>query len=252
MGSAIMQEIASRPNLHLTGVCVRQDSLESARSRLSAAGMNGEVQLASNPADILERCDVAIDFSLPEATAAVVAAIAAAGKPLVCGVTGLNDATLTAIRQASTRVPLLYDRNMSIGIAVMEQLIRKAASTLGAEFAASVSETHHVHKADAPSGTALKLGEALAQSRGQDFRSVYRFDPDGFLTEAPEGEIVITAIRQGENPGEHTVRFVNADESLELTHKVTSRRVFASGAVAAATWLVGKPNGLYSVGDIAA
>ncbi len=175
---------------------------------------------------LLAGADVAIDFTLPGATRQIIDAAVAQRTPLVCGVTGLDDETGKAMHAAARDIALLYDRNMSRGIAVMSQLLPQAAKALGQEFSAAIRETHHVHKRDAPSGTAIALREAIG-------------DPS----------IGIESIREGEVLGDHVVRFASASESLAFSHSVSDRRVFAEGAVAAARWLAGKPPGYYRMAD---
>jgi 4-hydroxy-tetrahydrodipicolinate reductase len=249
MGQAIMREIAAAEDLELAGLCVRQGGVAAATDALLATGCSPDTPVSSSTGDMCHQADVAIDFSLPEANASVIAAAVSAKIPLVCGVTGLDTAALSALRTASLSVPILYDRNMSVGVAVMHKLVRQAAAAFGDAFAASVSETHHRNKIDAPSGTALKLGEAVASGRGQDFESVYHFDPDRLLPAPLGSDIVFHASREGDNPGEHSVRFTSDTESLELAHKVNTRQVFAQGALRAARWLSNRGNGLYSVSD---
>ena len=191
-----------------------------------AAGVwsrNANIDLAA----LLAGADVAIDFTLPEATAEIAGAAAAEGTSLVCGVTGLGHAAEDAIAAAAQHIALLYDRNMSPGIGVMSRLLQQAATLLGTDFATEIRETHHIHKKDAPSGTALALREAL----GDD-------------------SINIESRREGEVLGDHRVRFVSANESIEIAHSVSNRRVFAVGAVAAARWLADKPAGRYRMADI--
>ncbi|MDH4047732.1 MAG: 4-hydroxy-tetrahydrodipicolinate reductase [Gammaproteobacteria bacterium] len=251
MAQAVMRQVVANADFQLAVLCVKPGSESAAQEAVAAAGIGTDLPIVSNPANLdADLFDIAMDFSLPAATASVLAAVVDAGKPLVSGVTGLDSKGLTAMRKASSRIPLLYDRNMSIGIALMQKLVGQAGAALGMDFVVSVLETHHVHKADAPSGTALKLAEAAAKSRGQEFQSVYLFDPDGFLRDQPADSVVVTSYRQGDNPGEHTVRFAGANEILELTHKVTDRRVFAEGALRAAQWLVKQAKGLYAVSDI--
>jgi 4-hydroxy-tetrahydrodipicolinate reductase len=250
MGQAIMREIAVAGDLRLAAVCVRDGRVPDARIVASDAGFDRSVQIVSDPRLASGMADVVIDFSLPDAATATLDAALAAGKPLVSGVTGLDDHIMAAMRHASTVIPVLYDRNMSIGIAVMQKLVQQAAESLGGDFAVSVSETHHRHKIDAPSGTALKLGEALARSRGELFANVYHYDPDGSKGEPPAGAIVFHATRSGEHPGEHVVTFSSESESVELKHAVTSRQLFARGALRAARWLAGQEPGLYSIADI--
>lgn len=176
---------------------------------------------------LLAAADVAIDFTLTEATAQIANTAAKQGTPLVCGVTGLDAVAEKALAAASQHIALLYDRNMSRGIAVMARLLPQVVQALGAEFRAEIRETHHVHKKDAPSGTAIALREAL----GND-------------------SIEIESRRQGEVLGDHLVRFSSGSESVEIAHSVSDRRVFAEGAVTAARWLNGKPPGRYRMADI--
>ena len=237
MGQALLQRIEASRELELAGVWGR-------------SGSNVIRQLDR----LLESADVAIDFTLPDATARVLEDVTRAGKPLVCGVTGLDRDRMRQVGEAACSIPLLYDRNMSIGIAALTELVALAARTLGEAFAASVHEIHHVHKRDAPSGTALKLAEALAAARGRDIDEVYRYEAGyGSQSEGGRraaGDIVVTAERRGEVAGEHCVRFESVAEALTLTHSVTDRRVFADGALLAAAWLVGRPAGLYSMRDV--
>jgi 4-hydroxy-tetrahydrodipicolinate reductase len=188
---------------------------------------------------------------LATATDQVVAAALDANIPLVCGVSGLTDENRQHMHEAAERIPILYDRNMSLGIAVMQQLVQLAGSALGKQFEAEIHETHHVRKIDAPSGTALHLGETLAASRKQDFADVYHYDKDGDSPPIP-GNIQYKVARSGDVPGEHTVLLRSADETLSMIHTVTDRRVFADGALRAARWLVIQPRGLYSMQNLVA
>jgi 4-hydroxy-tetrahydrodipicolinate reductase len=176
---------------------------------------------------LLADADVAIDFTLPEGTREILSAMVDRQTPLVCGVTGLDAATEDAMAVAARSIPILYGRNMSRGIGVMSKLIRDAVRALGGEFRVEIRETHHIHKKDAPSGTAIALREAL----GDD-------------------SIDIESRREGEVLGDHRVRFVSASETMEIAHSVSDRRVFAEGALAAARWLADKPPGLYDMAEI--
>lgn len=249
MGQAVAREILASPDLTLAGVCVREGGEAAAIRRLSALGVPADIAVSGRPSDILAHADIAVDFSLPGACASVAAAAVERRTPLVCGVTGLDANGRLALQAASAHIAVLYERNMSLGIAVMQGLVRQAASVLGSDFRASIAETHHRHKRDAPSGTALLLGEVLAAGRGQQFDAVCHYDPDGTKAPAGPGDIVFAVTREGENPGEHTVRFASDDETLEMTHRVTNRRVFARGALRAAAWLVGRRPGYYSLAD---
>ena len=183
---------------------------------------------------LMSSADVVIDFSLPDGTAEVLEAVLRQKKPLVCGVSGLNDTQVARLDEVARYVPLVYDRNMSLGIAVLERSVREAAASLGAGFEVEISEVHHVHKKDAPSGTALKLGEAVAEARG----------------EPGTGSVSFESERRGEVPGDHEVIMRSATETLTFAHSVTSRRVFADGAVRAGRWVVGQKPGRYTMRDV--
>jgi len=212
MGQAIAASIAELPALESAGVWARGGDLD----RVVAAA------------------DVVIDFSLPEATVEVLAAVIRHKKPLVCGVSGLSDAELELVNGAAQQVPVVYDRNMSMGIAVLERSVREAAESLGAEFDVEISEIHHVHKKDAPSGTALKLGETIADARGESDTSKVRFEVE----------------RRGEVPGDHEVVMRSPTERLTFAHSVTTRQVFADGALRAAQWVVKQAPGRYLMRDV--
>ena len=178
--------------------------------------------------------DVVIDFSLPEATTQVAIESARQNKPLVCGVSGLDDVETEALKAAATKIPVLYDRNMSFGIAVLDAAIREVGRSLGEGFGFRIEETHHAHKKDAPSGTALKLGDGLIEAGAAESHD----------------DIDYRSERVGEVPGDHSVIFESATERLEFSHSVTTRDVFADGALRAAVWLAGKPPGWYSMRDV--
>jgi 4-hydroxy-tetrahydrodipicolinate reductase len=251
MGRELIHATTADESLQLAGVWVRSDE-----SLVNAIGGSDQEALAAAVVDsdldaVLKAADVAVDFTLPGATPRILDTVAKLDKPLVCGVSGLDDSGMQRMQAAASSVPIFYDRNMSFGIAVLADLVRRAGAVLGPEFVAAVHETHHVHKVDAPSGTALKLGEALAEVRNRDFASVLRYDEDQPARRTSPDEIVFSVTREGENPGEHTVVFQSGAESLELTHRVRHRRVFALGALQAARWLVRQQPGLYGMTDLA-
>ena len=212
MGQAIAAGLDADDDLELAGIWKRGDDL----------------------APIVAAADVVVDFSLPDGTMQVLAAVAKHGKPLVCGVSGLADAQMARLDAVAAQVPVVYDRNMSLGVAVLEHSVREAAKSLGSDFDIHVSEVHHVHKKDAPSGTALKLGEAAADARG----------------ESGTGSVTFESERRGEVPGDHEVTMRSAAESLTFAHSVTTRQVFADGAIRAARWIPGKLPGRYTMRDV--
>lgn len=195
-------------------------------------------------------CEVVIDFSHADATAEIVAACAAAQKPLVIGTTGHSTAQRAAIALAATKVPVILSANFSVGVNTLFWLTRKAAELLGDEFDLEIVETHHRLKKDAPSGTAKRLAEVLCEVRGLSYEKDVTHGREGMIGERPRKQIGVHAIRAGDAVGEHTVMFAAAGERLELTHKASSRETFAMGALRAAQWIVGKSPALYSMEDV--
>ena len=221
-----------------SGVCARN------APHLPEAPVSADLPL------VLATADVAIDFTLAAATSVVIQEVVAAGTPLVCGVSGLNDQQFQELARASKQIPLLYDRNMSYGIAVLTRLLHQAGKAFGTGFTTEIHETHHRHKVDAPSGTALLLGETVAESREQQFEDVYHYEPGGGHEPGSAAAIRYFVTREGEVPGDHRVVFKNASETVQLMHSVTDRKVFAEGAVTAACWLVNQSVGRYRMADV--
>ena len=251
MGREIIRAMTGNDELRLAGVWARKKSPALQKYVAESAGpAAAAVTISDDLASVLNAADVAIDFSLPEAAHKVLDAVLAAAKPLVIGVSGLDRAAVDKLEDVARTIPILYDRNMSLGIAVLDGLVRQAVASLGAGFEAEIHETHHRHKVDAPSGTALKLGASLAAARNQDFEAVKRYEPAGLERPLAPGEIGFEVRREGEIPGEHTVILYNEAERLELKHAVSSRRVFADGALRAAQWLSDRPPGLYAMRDL--
>ena len=228
MGLAIINAVSEFADLEIGSVWVRDP--DAARDMATPSG----AVISSDLEHVIAAADVVIDFSLFEATDQVAAAVTRYRKPLVCGVSGLAEAQLKALGRAAENVPVVYDRNMSQGIAVLQELVARAARSLGDEFAIEVHETHHIHKKDAPSGTALKLGESIAEARG--------------LTGADS--VHYQSERRGEVPGDHEIIFSSPTERLTLGHSVTTRSVFAEGALRAARWIAGRQPGLYDMHDV--
>ena len=195
-------------------------------------------------------CEVVIDFSHADATGEIVAACAAAQKPLVIGTTGHSTAQRAAIALAATKVPVILSANFSVGVNTLFWLTRRAAELLGEEFDLEIVETHHRLKKDAPSGTAKRLAEVLCEVRGLSYEKDVTHGREGMIGERPRKQIGVHAIRAGDAVGEHTVMFAAAGERLELTHTASSRETFAMGALRAAQWIVGKSPALYSMEDV--
>ena len=192
--------------------------------------------------------DVLVDFSAPAALQASLERATAAAIPILVGTTGLDELANRRIAQAAEQVAVLRAANTSLGVAILSDLVERAARVLGSSWDIEVLEMHHRHKADAPSGTALALGEAAARGRGNPLRAERGRDGTGLKRE--EGAIGFASLRGGTVPGEHDVIFAGPEERLILSHRADSRMIFARGALAAARFLVGKPAGNYSMRDV--
>jgi len=197
---------------------------------------------------LLENCDVVIDFSAPEATQELLEAALKNPKALVIATTGFTAHQQNLLKEASGQMPVLYASNMSAGIALLKQLVEKVAATLK-DFDIEIVEQHHRHKVDAPSGTALTLGEFAAKGRGLDLDVVRVSGRDGQIGARSKDEIAVMALRGGDIVGRHTVGFYNDGEFLELNHTATSRETFSKGAIRAAKWLINQESGFYSIND---
>lgn len=207
------------------------------------------VSLVDDPDAALAACDVMIDFSLPPASLALVAAATGRARPLVIATTGFSTAELAQIGAAAKRIPIVLAPNFSLGIQVLTELVELAAKRL-ADYDLEVLELHHSAKVDAPSGTALRLAEAAAEARGQKLSDRAVFARQGHTGARRIGTIGMQTLRAGSSPGEHTVFLGGPGERIELTHRAFSREGFAVGALRAAHWLVGKQPGLYTLRDM--
>jgi len=205
--------------------------------------------LITNDTDtLLERSDVVIDFTLPKGTQTLLKRAIENPKPLVIGTTGLDEHQRNLIKELSQKAPVLYSTNMSLGVAVLNKLAALASEALS-DFDIEIVEMHHRYKKDAPSGTALTLGESVANARGLVLDEVRVSGRNGIIGERKKDEIAIMALRGGDIVGRHTVGFYNDGEFIELNHTATSRDTFAKGAIRAAKWIVNKEPRLYSIND---
>lgn len=252
MGAAITRLLAASEILKLSGALTEPGhaSVGTDAGVLAMTGGTLGVLLTDDLDRALAGADVAIDFTAPAATARHAAACATRGCALVVGTTGLGVPELAALEAAAARVPVLYARNMSLGVNVLTELARQAARLLGPEFDVEIVEAHHRQKVDAPSGTALQLGEAVARERGRSLAEVAVQGRQGIAPPRSPGTIGFASVRAGTIVGDHTVVFAGEEEILEISHRATDRALFARGAVRAAEWLAGRPAGLYSMRDV--
>ena len=198
--------------------------------------------------ELFPNCDVVIDFTIKDGAINLLNYARTDPKPLVVGTTGLGEDGANLLKLASAAMPILYATNMSLGVAVLNRLAALASKALR-DFDAEIVEQHHRHKKDAPSGTALTLGERVAAARGLNLKDVLVTGRDGMVVARSKDEIAILAVRGGDVVGRHTVGFYNDGEFIELNHTATSRATFAKGAIKAAIWVAGQQSGLYGIDD---
>jgi 4-hydroxy-tetrahydrodipicolinate reductase len=199
---------------------------------------------------VLDQFEVLIDFTRPEATLDYLAICLSANKAMVIGTTGFDDAGLAVINSAAKKMPVVFAPNMSVGVNLSLKLLDMAARVIGDDSDIEIVEAHHRYKVDAPSGTALKMGEVVANALGRDLSKCGVYGREGIEEPRNKETIGFSTIRGGDVVGEHTVSFFMEGERVEITHKASSRMTFANGAVRAANWLKGEPAGLYSMKDV--
>lgn len=221
-------------------------------AEIAARGLTlaGGTDMGDDPAPLANAATVLIDFSAPAALAANLDAARAAGKPLLVGTTGLEAAHHALIDEAANAIPVLQTGNTSLGVNLIAALVEDAAARLGPDWDIEIVEMHHRHKVDAPSGTALLLGEAAARGRGIDLATHSERGRDGITGARGVGTIGFAALRGGSVPGDHRVMFATEGESIEIAHRAETRAIFARGAVTAALWLAGRAPGRYAMRDV--
>jgi 4-hydroxy-tetrahydrodipicolinate reductase len=226
------------------GVAVGQDV-----GVLAGLGPVG-VTVVDDLGKVLSGADVVVDFTSHEASARHAELCAERGVALVIGSTGFSPEAKARVAAAARKIPIVLSPNMSVGVNVLFELVRQAAKILGDAYDVEVVELHHKKKRDAPSGTAVRLGEVAAQALGRDPKDAFAFSRHGIIGERPPWQIGLQTVRGGDVVGEHTVYFFGDGERLELTHRATSRDQFAQGAVRAAQWVVGRPAGLHDMAAV--
>jgi 4-hydroxy-tetrahydrodipicolinate reductase len=250
MGLQILEVARQRRDCEIAAALVRATSV-CAGEPISRKLPGFEPDIDFRPTlDPETAIDVVIDFSLPEALDTALAIACERRVAFVCGTTGLSVAQRNRLQEAAAQIPVLWSANFSLGVALLKRVVALAAAQLGDEFDAEILEIHHRHKRDAPSGTALALGQAIATARRQVFENVARLSRDGVGCGRAPDEIGFAALRAADVVGEHTVIFASEGERLEFTHRANSRTVFASGAVRSAIWLTRQPPGWYDLADV--
>jgi 4-hydroxy-tetrahydrodipicolinate reductase len=251
MGRRIGYMVNENPELQVAAGFERPDTPDVGKDmgELGGYGSNG-VMVANDLSAVIDQGDVIIDFTFHEATMNIARQAAQKNRAMVIGTTGLSQENLQELAELCKNFPCVQAPNMAVGVNVLFKLAAKVASILGNDYDMEVVEAHHRMKKDAPSGTAVKLGELMAKAVGRNLEEDGVFSRHGIIGERTDKEIGLQTIRAGDIVGEHTVYFAGAGERLELTHRAHSRDNFAKGAALAAAWVVKQPNGLYSMFDV--
>ena len=240
----------------MTRVAINGSKGKMGQTLVEAVNLNTNASLGAaldkgdNLNDSLQDFDVLIDFSRPEASLNAISICKNSGKAMVIGTTGFSDEELEVINQAATQIPIVFAPNMSVGVNLTLKLLETSAKVIGHDSSIEIIETHHRYKVDSPSGTALKMGEVVANALGRDLANCAVYGREGIEEPRDLNTIGFSSIRGGDVVGEHTVVFFMEGERVEITHKASSRMIYANGAVRAANWLHNKPNGLYSMQDV--
>lgn len=251
MGRRIMYMVEQNPDLQLVGGFEQEGNPEIGKDLGDLAGSSKVgVSLSAGLASVIDQGDVIIDFTFHESTMKFARLAAEHKKAMVIGTTGLSQDNLAELKSLAANFPCVQAPNMAVGVNVLFKVARKMAAILGDDYDIEIVEAHHRMKKDAPSGTALKLGEMVAEGVNRDLSKVGVFERNGIIGERTDQEIGIQTIRAGDIVGEHTVYFAGAGERLEVTHRAHSRDNFAKGAALAAAWVTSQDNGMYSMFDV--
>lgn len=249
MGKTLVQAIQASDGVQLT-LALEQESSSSIGKDAGAVAGTEHLDIPITSQLLADSFDALIDFSLPEATAEHARQCAQAGRPTVIGTTGLNEDQLAVLQQASESIPIVFAPNMSVGVNVCLKLLETAAAAFGDSVDVEVVEAHHRAKIDAPSGTALKMGEVVADALGRSLKDDGVFTRHGRTGARRQNTIGFSTIRGGDIVGDHSVMFIGDGERVEITHRSNSRMTYASGAVRAALWVIEQQPGLYGMPDV--
>lgn len=251
MGRAVLSCILEADDLTLVGAVTEPgDALLGRDAGELVGGAAAGIPLTDERSQGLNKAQAAVDFTLPTATEANVRACVEHGTAIVIGTTGLTERQRNALEKAAHEIPIVYARNLSVGVNVFMELVARAAKALGDGYDVEIAETHHRHKVDAPSGTALALGERIAAARGRKLDELAVYARHGQTGPRVPGTIGFSVVRGGSVVGEHAVRFIGAEEEVEFFHRAADRKTFARGALRAARWAAAQAPGLYSMVDV--
>ncbi|TMS56457.1 4-hydroxy-tetrahydrodipicolinate reductase [Imbroritus primus] len=250
MGRMLVESVLSTSDATLAGALDIPGSPALGQDAAGFLGRQSGVLVTDDVRAALSGADVLIDFTRPDGTLAHLAVARELGVRMVIGTTGFDDSQKAALRQAAQTIPVVFAPNMSVGVNATFKLLEVAAKILNSGYDIEVIEAHHRHKVDAPSGTALRMGEVIAEALGKDLKDCAVYAREGHTGEREEGTIGFATIRGGDIVGDHTVMFAGIGERIEITHKSSSRVSYAQGSVRAARFLMDKPAGLYDMQDV--
>lgn len=251
MGSRIINILSATEGFGLGGALEKKGHAAVGQDAGQAAGIGATgVKITDDLNTALAGGEVLIDFTFPETSMGHIRACAALGKPMVIGSTGFSKDQLAEVASLVTKAPCVLSPNMSVGVNVCFKVLADLAKILGPEFDAEIVEWHHRLKKDAPSGTAVRMGEVVAKALGRDYHKAAKFHREGMTGVRTDEEIGMQTVRGGDIVGEHTVYFIGMGERIELTHRAHTRDMFVRGAIRAAAWVAGKKPGLYDMQDV--
>jgi 4-hydroxy-tetrahydrodipicolinate reductase len=251
MGKRILALAHEHPDMEISGALEWSGSPFQGSDAGEVAGIGRlGVPITGDVSEVLKGCDVLVDFSSPDSSVANIKAAAAAGKAIVVGTTGFSEAQKKEISQFAVKTRCLVAPNMSMGVNVLFNLVEIVARALGDAYDVEIIEAHHKLKKDAPSGTADKLAQIIAEALGRNLAEAGVYGRKGIVGERTAQEIGVMAVRGGDIVGEHTVMFVTGGERIELIHRAHNRDALAKGAIQAALWVISQPPGLYDMQDV--
>ena len=250
MGRALIESVLNTSGVTLHAALERAGSEFIGQDAGLFIGQHTGVKISSDFEQALQGADAVIDFTRPEGTLAHMAACVKHNVKLIIGTTGFDDAGKAAIRAAAEKIGIVFAPNFSVGVNLSFKLLDLAARVLNEGYDIEIIEAHHRHKVDAPSGTALRMGEVIADALGRDLKECAVYGREGVTGERDPNTIGFATVRAGDVVGDHTVLFATGGERVEITHKASSRATFSNGAVRAAKWLNDKPCGLFDMQDV--
>ena len=251
MGRALIEAVNNTDGLTVSAAIERQGSSVIGVDAGELAGIGVlNVNIVDDISKVVNDFDVLIDFTRPEVTLENLEACRSAGKRIVIGTTGFSDEQKQLITDAAKEIAIVFAPNMSVGVNLCLKLLDMAARVMGDEVDIEIIEAHHRHKVDAPSGTALRMGEVVADALGRDLKECAVYGREGITAERDRKSIGFETIRAGDIVGEHTVMFADIGERVEITHKASSRMTFANGATRASNWIMQHGNGLFDMQDV--